>query len=286
MSPLVSIIVPCYNQAQYLNETLRSVCNQTYQNWECIIINDGSPDNTAEIASKWCKKDPRYKYLFKSNGGLSSARNAGIRISAGIFLLPLDSDDLIHPGYLEKSISCFIQNPVLSLVYCKAKKFGFENCNWNLPDYDYKNLLLFNLIFCSAIYRKSDWIAVGGYDEHLKHGFEDWAFWLKLLNNSSVVYRIPELLFFYRTKSSSMLTNMTEFHQNEAKWVIFNDNIKKYKHYFKAPNIVYHENELLKEHNSFLEKKIERILSSRSYKLGNILLKPLSYMLNIYNNAN
>ena len=73
----VSIIVPCYNQAQYLDDCLQSVLDQTYQDWECIIVNDGSPDNTAIIASVWTARDPRFKYIYKENGGLSSARNAG-----------------------------------------------------------------------------------------------------------------------------------------------------------------------------------------------------------------
>ena len=68
MNPLVSIIVPCYNQAQYLPETLDSVLAQTYPYWECIIVNDGSPDNTEEIAKHYCEKDNRFKYLFKENG--------------------------------------------------------------------------------------------------------------------------------------------------------------------------------------------------------------------------
>lgn len=72
---LISVIVPCYNQAQYLDECLQSVLDQTYQNWECIIVNDGSPDNTEEIALRWTKKDSRFRYLKKENEGLSSARN-------------------------------------------------------------------------------------------------------------------------------------------------------------------------------------------------------------------
>ena len=90
MNPLISVIVPCYNQAQYLDECLQSVLNQTYQNWECIIVNDGSPDNTHEIAESYCRKDARFKYFYKENGGLSSARNAGISISNGEFIQFLD----------------------------------------------------------------------------------------------------------------------------------------------------------------------------------------------------
>ena len=86
MSFLVSIIVPCYNQAQYLPETLQSVLDQTYTNWECIIVNDGSPDATEAVAQEWCEKDHRFIYLKKENGGLSSARNAGLKIAKGDYI--------------------------------------------------------------------------------------------------------------------------------------------------------------------------------------------------------
>lgn len=99
--PLISVIVPCYNQAQFLDECLQSVLEQTYQNWECIIVNDGSPDNTEEVALEWTKKDVRFIYLKKDNGGLSSARNAGIEKAKGEWILPLDCDDKIGNQYLE-----------------------------------------------------------------------------------------------------------------------------------------------------------------------------------------
>lgn len=82
-NPLISIIIPCYNQAQYLPETLQSVMEQVYPNWECLIVNDGSPDNTEEIALDWCRKDTRFRYLSKPNGGLSDTRNFGIKHSSG-----------------------------------------------------------------------------------------------------------------------------------------------------------------------------------------------------------
>ena len=96
MNPLISVIVPCYNQAQYLDECLQPVLDQTYTDWECIIVNDGSPDHTEEVAKKWLEKDNRFRYIYKENGGLSSARNAGIREAKGEWIQFLDSDDKIN----------------------------------------------------------------------------------------------------------------------------------------------------------------------------------------------
>ena len=84
---MVSIIVPCYKQAEFLDECLSSVIAQTYSDWECIVVDDGSPDNTEEIMQSWVKKDERIKYLKKQNGGLASARNSGILASNGVFCL-------------------------------------------------------------------------------------------------------------------------------------------------------------------------------------------------------
>ena len=118
MSKLVSIIVPCYNQAYFLSEALESVLNQTYSNWECIIVNDGSPDNTKTVASKWCDKDKRFNYVEKKNGGLSSARNAGIAISKGEYILPLDADDIIHESFLSKLVPVLENDDALASVSC------------------------------------------------------------------------------------------------------------------------------------------------------------------------
>ena len=199
---LISVIVPCYNQVQYLDECLQSVLDQTYQNWECIIVNDGSPDNTEEVAKKWVDKDNRFKYLFKPNGGLSSARNAGIEIANGEWILPLDSDDKIGVQYLELASQEFEKG--YTIIYCKAELFGEKEGEWILPEYTYNFLLGSNHIFCSAFYKKEDWILVNGYDENLIYGREDWEFWINILNKNSKVLKLNYLGFFYRRKKESM----------------------------------------------------------------------------------
>lgn len=201
--PLISIVVPCYKQAQYLDECLQSVLDQTYKNWECIIVNDGSPDNTEEVAKNWVNKDYRFKYLYKENGGLSSARNAGIEISKGQWILPLDSDDQIGTQYLELAEKEFSRE--YGIIYAKAAFFGNINKAWDLGEYDYATIFLENHIYCSAFFKKADWKRIGGYDENLKHGREDWEFWINLLSNTKKeVKRIDYLGFYYRRKDASM----------------------------------------------------------------------------------
>ncbi|WP_433779210.1 glycosyltransferase family 2 protein [Flavobacterium anhuiense] len=205
---LVSVIVPCYNQAQYLDECLQSILEQTYSDWECIIVNDGSPDNTKEIAQKWLAKDSRFKYVKKENGGLSSARNYGINIAIGKFILPLDADDRIGSEYLEKSIAVFKKESWTKLVYCKAEKFGAESAVWNLPEFSLDSLGYFNMIFCSALYRKSEWEKVGGYDVNMIYGLEDWEFWIAILKNGGGVKQLDYIGFYYRIKNNSMIREL------------------------------------------------------------------------------
>lgn len=201
---LISIIVPCYNQAKYLSATLNSVLAQTYEDWECVIVNDGSKDNTKEVAHFFCDKDSRFIYVEQINKGLSSARNIGIKHSKGKYILPLDADDKIAPQYITKAISYLEQNVKCKLVYSRAAFFGMRRGEWNLPDYSLERLLAQNCIFCSAIFRRTDFNKIGGYRTNMKYGHEDWDFWLSLLGDGGDVYKINEVLFFYRIRRNSM----------------------------------------------------------------------------------
>ena len=256
----VSIIVPCYKQAEYLSETLDSVLAQTYSNWECVIVNDGSPDNTEDIAKKYLGEDCRFKYVSQENKGLATARNVGIANSEGEFILPLDADDLIEPTYLEKSIQHFTSSPETKLVYCKADKFGDETGYWYLEDYAFSKFIWRNCIFCSALYRRKDYDNTKGYNPNMVHGYEDWDFWLQLLNPEDKVFRINEVLFHYRVKKTSMrITNST--HINESHIQIFKNHPQIYEQY--AQNIISIQNDLMHYKESY-----SPITSSLLYKIG------------------
>jgi glycosyltransferase involved in cell wall biosynthesis len=124
---MVSIVVPCYNQAQYLDAALQSVFVQTYANWECIIVNDGSSDTTDEIALDWINKDQRFKYFSKQNEGLGKTRNYGIARSKGLYILPLDSDNQLMKDFTQEAIAVFEKNQDVGVVYGDAEYFGDKN---------------------------------------------------------------------------------------------------------------------------------------------------------------
>lgn len=120
---LISIIVPCYNQAQYLDECLQSVSNQTYQNWECIIVNDGSIDDTEKKARHWENKDRRFKYLFQENLGVSIARNLGLEYSSGTYIQFLDGDDILQEDKLSYQADILNNNHTIDIIYGGNKYF-------------------------------------------------------------------------------------------------------------------------------------------------------------------
>lgn len=206
--PDIAIIVPCFNQGHWLSEALNSIQKQTWTNWECIIVDDGSSDNTCDIAEHWCNQSSKFSLIRQANSGLAAARNAGIRQASSPYILPLDADDRIAPQYVEMALQAFKQQQTLSLVYGLAEYFGTVNGYWELKPYTFENLLIENCIYCSAVYRKADWERVGGYYEALRHGLEDWDFWLSILDESSEIFHIDQTVFYYRQHNQSMLNQM------------------------------------------------------------------------------
>ncbi|MGV0956532.1 glycosyltransferase family 2 protein [Empedobacter falsenii] len=271
--PLVSVIVPCYNQAQYMDECLQSVLDQTYQNWECIMVNDGSPDHTEEVALEWTQKDSRFIYLKKENGGLSSARNAGIEIAKGEWILPLDCDDKIGSQYLELAAVQFDKD--YTIIYCEAEFFGDKEGKWELRPFDFKNLLLQNMIFCTFFYKKEYFNLINGYDEDLKEAYEDWDFLIRLIhyNNIHNVCKLPETLFFYRIKDSSMLSNISNKYK-KIRNQIYNKNKKIYDLYFNEDYsyLIFYNNSLEIE-IEYYKKKLVNIYSNPLFKIYFFLQK-------------
>lgn len=200
----VSVIVPCYNQGHFLDEAVGSVLGQTFSDVEIIIINDGSTDSLTKTilqTASW----PNTKVIHTDNQGLAAARNNGIDQAEGQYILPLDADDVIEPEYIEKAAELLDQNPDLGIVYSRARLFGAVTTEWTLPPYSLEAILQDNVIFCSAMFRRQDWEAVGGYDQGMVFGWEDYEFWISLIERGRKVCQIPEVLFGYRVATDSMV---------------------------------------------------------------------------------
>lgn len=203
-NPLVSVVIPCFNQAQYLEQTVQSVLASDYSQIELLIVNDGSTDGSLALAKNLSEVNSTIRVLDQKNSGVATARNHGITAAKGEFILPLDGDDLISENYISEAVQILKANPEVKVVYCKAIKFNTEGQKpWKLKPFSRTQLAKDNMIFVAALFRKKDWAAVGGFSEDMKMGREDWEFWIKMLKNGGEVVQLPFIGFQYRLTPSS-----------------------------------------------------------------------------------
>lgn len=214
--PLVSIIVPCYNQAQYLPDALKSVLAQTYPHWECIVVNDGSSDNTIQVALRFAKKDSRIHLVnVPENCGLAASRNKGIKNCSGEFILPLDADDMIIESYLETTIPHLVNNKNLRLVFTDTKCFGKQDVILRFRHFNLSELCNENQLNCTALYRRQDYERTQGYRSNMVYGYEDWDFWLQLLTSEKQIHHIQVPMLLVRVKDNAMHVFLTQDIQKE-----------------------------------------------------------------------
>ncbi|MFC3881952.1 glycosyltransferase family 2 protein [Algoriphagus namhaensis] len=232
MNPLVSIICPCYNQAQYLEETIESALKSTYRPIEIMIINDGSTDNSMEVAKKLSEKYQEITVIDQSNRGVCSARNNGIRNSNGSYILCLDSDDLISDNYIAEAIMVLENQPEVKVVYCEAVKFNEQGQKaWRLKPFSRNLLARDNMIYVSAIFRRSDWERTGGFSEDMLLGRADWDFWIKMLKDGGEVIRLPFIGFYYRLTGKNSMRKRTNSSETKRKRIAYLN--EKYPDFFE-----------------------------------------------------
>jgi glycosyltransferase involved in cell wall biosynthesis len=215
---LVSVIIPCYNQGKYLSETLKSVSAQTYLNWECILINDGSTDDTEAIALDRCRSDNRFKYKKKDNGGLSSARNEGLKMCSGDFIQFLDSDDLISPDKFLIQATALKTSDPCSISISDHMTFsditGEDLPGRYLSPFLDETNFLHEIIMdwetkksipCHCFLIPSNMIKEYNlvFDEELPN-HEDWLFWCQLFFYAKQLVFNKEKLALYRIRNDSM----------------------------------------------------------------------------------
>ena len=225
----VSVIVTAFNQENFIADTIKSVLKQRYLDWECVVVDDGSTDRTLAIAQNIARTDERIRVISKPNGGVASARNAGMACANGQYLLPLDGDDRLHKDYLVLAVEHFKRYPETVLVYCLARRFGQQRGLWRLPTYTWDKLLWQNMIFNSAIFKRERFAGSGGYRESLVSGFEDWDLYIRMLDRDAVVHCLPRVLFFYRIKQNSRSTELMKDGRIEQSLMqIFEHNLNRY----------------------------------------------------------
>ena len=211
--PVFSIIIPCYNQGNFLSDCINSIQNQKNGSWEVWIINDGSGDDTAQIGEEYSIQNSKINYLYQTNQGLSAARNFGMNQAKGDFLLFLDADDWLEPDLLSKYIELISSNPSFQLFRCgyaywdHPAGYCFHRHNPSGEGEIFPEVLTQNIGPCHSILINRKFAEkLGGFDIRLK-SCEDWDFWIRAGRSGAKILSTSEVLVAYRYVPYSMSRN-------------------------------------------------------------------------------
>lgn len=209
--PYISIITAYYNTGPVFQETIRCIQRMTFPHWEWLVVNDGStdPSSLAQLDSL-AALDPRIRILHQENAGPAVARNHGAREAQGRYVMLLDSDDLVEPTFLEKAFWLLETQPQFAACNSHTVTFGAQNTLWPYGFEQGERNLVDNFITNQCVVRRSAFLAVGGFDEGIRHGHEDWDLWLRLAAAGYWGYTIPEYLTWYRRGESPSRMDETE----------------------------------------------------------------------------
>lgn len=205
MNPKITVVIPCYNHGAFLDEAVNSVLAQTMQEFEIVVVDDGSTDEeTARVLrdSRW----PKTVVYRTENRGPSAARNTGIRRSAGEYLCCLDADDLLEPTCLEKTSRVLDEEPDVGIAGFWYRTFGEEEAERTPAGCTLEDILGACILRPTALFRREAWNKSGGFDERFKSGYEDWDFWIGVMERGWRARIIPEFLFRQRVQEGSRNT--------------------------------------------------------------------------------
>jgi len=264
---LISIIIPCFNDHEYIEQAVQSALDQTYENKEIIVVDDGSNAKTRAVLKNFESKIDLL--ITQDNQGQSIARNNGIKKATGEYILNLDSDDYFEKSFCGRAVKKFLEDSQIKIITCHARRFDekgeidvFVPRGGNL-----ENFLFANAALGSVMFKKTDWEKTGGYEEELPIlGFEDWEFYIQLLKSGGYAYIIPEVLFNYQIRENSTTNRIKDLKFDKLKNIIFKHS-DLYKENFDL--LILDLIERLKAEEKEKIKNRERI----EFNLGNSLLK-------------
>lgn len=272
---LVSVIIPCYNDYKYIQAAIDSINNQTYSLFEIIIIDDGSAKETKKVLKSLQQEN--LTILFQENMGPSAARNNGIKHAAGDLILTLDADDYFDSSFVEKAALILNQHEDIGLVTCNGYVFNDEGIiteiiskEGNAVDFLFENTAIGNSLF-----RKKCWSEIGGFDENMRKGYEDWDFHISLLKTGWKIKVINEHLFYYRNKPNSRNKNANKVRYELINYLLIKHrdlSIQKFETLLSNFLVEFNR---LSSRNDIIKKSID-------YRVGNKILKPLRFMKKIF----
>ncbi len=273
INPKVSVVIPCYNDKDYINETVKAVLDQTFQDFDIVIVDDGSNQETKNVLATI--KNEKVTIINQENKGLSAARNTGFKVAKGVYVLAIDSDDTLDVSFLEKAVVILDKNEKIGAVssHCTIFVGNHKIIDYHKPKGGSVSSFLFdNNSVSFALIRKSSWEIVGGYDEKMINGFEDWEFWIAMTKTGLEVYTIPEFLFHYRQKEISMSKeSKMNFRESNLNY-IYKKHSDLYGNHFSQ--VVDFLTELA-QRNKRNEIKYK---NSLEFKIGNSILSPVRWL--------
>jgi glycosyltransferase involved in cell wall biosynthesis len=233
-NPKISIIVPSYNRAEFIEATLVSIQNHTFKDFEVIFIDDGSTDNTAELVKAFCDKDPRFKYFKQENSERAVARSYGLGLATADLLCLVDSDDLWYSHKLEKQVEVMDADPSVALCYAAVNRIDMEGNptktssrqHQGLSGFIFYDLLMRNFIpSVTPMFRKKAFEKVGSQVTEFIP-YEDWDFWLKF-SRQGKFHHISEPLGDYRLHPGQSVKNVRAEHIEKVTTLVLDNNTKK-----------------------------------------------------------
>jgi glycosyltransferase involved in cell wall biosynthesis len=195
--PTVSIVIPCYNYGRYLAEAIESALAQTWQADEIIVVDDGSTDDSLQVAHRF-DSEPDIRIISQMNQGAIAAFNNGVRASIGAFFVKLDADDRLHPGYLAATIPPLVASPEAGFAYTGYCWFGSRDVEFPAEPFNLNVLALRPYVEQSALIRRAAFDAAGGYSHAMSSAYEDWDLFLTMAERGWTGIPVPELLLDYR----------------------------------------------------------------------------------------
>lgn len=277
----VTVIIPCYNDGEYIMESINSVLNQTVLPVKIIIVDDGS--NAETVAILKVIDNDLVEVLFQPNQGVCRARNNGISKSETSYILTLDADDIFKPTFIEKAKAILDRDSSVGVVCCHYTEFGKGLQNKDIiktSGHTEVDFLVKNNGVASALFRKECWEAVAGYDEDFKKGYEDWDFWLSVLSKGWLMEVIKEPLFYYRKKMNSRDTTAVGQYDQELRMQLFEKHKEVYLTHFDtfAHQVIWR--------NSTLQKTLHKSTQRIEYRTGKAILRPFRFIKQFFNSTN
>jgi len=263
----ISIIIPCYNDATFIEKSVNSALDQDYLNKEVIVVDDGSNHKTKLKLKKL--KSKFTKLIIQENKGAGAARNAGISQATGELILTLDSDDYFENSFCSKAVRILKEKPEARIVSCYANRFrGNKQDLIKHENATVKDFLKFNHALGNALFYRSDWEMVGGYDEKMTQGYEDWEFFIRILKNGGYSHIIKEPLFNYRLRKVSNSTKAEKKKYELLKYI-----------YLKHEELYVENYEVLVNHLlnrlEVTEKAERKNLQTLEFRIGAQILMPI-----------